>query len=109
MKKYYEYSKDVLENLLPAQHKFYNLLINVGRDKELLVNNVKEIKLNTKIDCADPDVLGESLDLVVKEYVDFIIDNLKNRVKWLVSEYNALNPDIQYEIEIKDKDGNIIQ
>lgn len=106
MKKYYEYSKIVLDNLLPQQDKFYNLLIEAGRAKELLDNNIERVKLKTVIDFANPEVFGQSLDLIVKEYVDFIIDNLKNRVRWLVSEYNDLNFDKQYEI--KDIEGNLI-
>lgn len=106
MKKFYEYSKDTLENLLLQEDEFYKLLIEVGRDKELLIHSLKEIELKTVIDCATPDTLADSLVLIGKEYVDFIIDDLRKRVIWLVSEYNDLNFDKQYEI--KDIEGNLI-
>lgn len=97
--RYYEYSKNILENLLPEEDKFYNLLINAGRNKELLVNPTKEIKFKTVIDCGNPDTLGKDLNLISQEYVDFVLNNLRDRVIWLINEYNDLNPDNPYVIE----------
>jgi hypothetical protein len=99
MKIYYEYSKDRLDNLLPLQTKFYNLLIKMGRAKELLADKTEGIKLKTVIGGVDDETFTESIVSILKEYVDIIIERLKNHVIWLINEYNDLNPDKRYTIE----------
>lgn len=99
MIKFYEDYKDVIENLLTHQDKFHKLLIEAGRDKSLLVNNVGEIKFETIIDCSDADTLGKSLHLITEEYIYTILSKLRDRVIYLINEYNELYPDQKYSIK----------
>lgn len=99
MIKFYEAYKDVIENLLTHQDKFHKLLIEAGRDKSLLVNNIGEIKLETTIDGSNADTLGKSLHLIANEYIYLILSKLRDRVIYLINEYNELYPDQKYSIK----------
>lgn len=99
MIKFYESYKDVIENLLTHQDKFYKLLIEAGRDKSLLVTNIGEIKLKTTVDFSNAGTLGKSLHLITEEYIYTILSKLRDRVIYLINEYNELNPDKKYSIK----------
>lgn len=92
--------KDVLNNLIEQEDKFCNLLIKLGMDKESLkVHSLEKINIKKVIDTENVTTLVNTYTEAVAEFIEILIYALRDRVIYLITEFNERSPVEKYAIE----------